>query len=261
MSTENVETINIHEFYSDLIPPTLENMNNSKQGGAKITIIGKAGTGKTTLIDRLLYEKKHIFPVGFAMSGTEDSNGHFNEILEPLFVYNKLDITGLNSAIRRQKIAKQYVNNPWAVWIADDCTDDPKIFNKPIFQGTYKNGRHWKMWWILSVQYIMDSKVYMRSNTDGTFIGRESNMDNRKKLWKQYASVVPTFSLFNELMDKFTSDFSWLFIRNNYPSNKLEDCVFWWKPPGVPKNFKFGCKEFHEFAKERYNSDYVEPLY
>jgi hypothetical protein len=218
-------------------------------------------TGKTCLIDRLLYEKKHIFPVGWAMSGTEDSNSHFQDFMEPLFVYNKLQIERINTSVRRQRIAINYTKVPWAVWIADDVCDDPKIFNKPLFQGLYKNGRHWKMLWILSVQYIMDSKVYMRSNTDGVFIGRETNMENRKKLWKNYAGVVPTFELFNALMDKFTSEYEWLFIRNNYPSNKIEDLVFYWKPPPCPPNWKFGCKEYHEFAKERMNPEYVDPLY
>lgn len=218
-------------------------------------------TGKTTLIDRLLYEKKHIFPVGWAMSGTEDSNSHFESFMEPLFVYNKLNLERVNTSIRRQRIAINYTKCPWAVWITDDVCDDTKVFNKPLYQGLYKNGRHWKMMYILSVQYIMDQKVFMRSNCDGTFIGRETNLDNRKKLWKNFAGCVPTFELFNQLMDTFTSDFEFLFVRNNFPSNKLEDLVFYWKPPPCPPGWKFGCKEYHEFAKARMNPDYVAPLY
>lgn len=218
-------------------------------------------TGKTTLIDRLLYEKKHIFPVGWAMSGTEDSNAHFESFMEPLFVYNKLQIERINTSIRRQRLAINYTKCPWAVWITDDVCDDTKIFNKPLYQGLYKNGRHWKMMYILSVQYIMDQKVYMRSNTDGVFIGRENSSENRRKLWKNFAGCVPTFDLFNQLMDTFTSDFEFLFIRNNYPSNKLEDLVFYWKPPPCPNGWKFGCREYHEFAQARYNNEYMPPLY
>ena len=69
--------LKIKEFTSDLIAPSSKNMYAVDQGGSKIVVIGKAGTGKTSLITSLLYEKRDIFPVGIAMSGTEDSNNFF----------------------------------------------------------------------------------------------------------------------------------------------------------------------------------------
>jgi hypothetical protein len=90
------------------------------------------------------------------MSGTEDSNGHYQKIFPSSFIYNKLDEKKLHNFITRQKVAKNHLQNPWAVLLLDDCTDDPKLFNKPIFQGIFKNGRHWKMLFILSLQYCMD---------------------------------------------------------------------------------------------------------
>ena len=137
-------------------------------------------TGKTTLITSLLYAKKHIFPVGMIMSGTEDSNGHYRKIFPSTFVYNKLVEDRVENFVKRQKIAKKHLPNPWAVLLLDDCTDDPKLFNKPLFQGLYKNGRHWKMWYILSLQYCMDVKPVIRTNIDGTFILREPSLKNRR---------------------------------------------------------------------------------
>ena len=99
-------------------------------------------TGKTTLISSILYEKRNIFPVGMVMSGTEDSNGFYRKMFPSTFVYNKLEEDKIQEFIKRQKIAKKHLKNPWAVLLLDDCTDDPKLFNKPLFQGLYKNGRH-----------------------------------------------------------------------------------------------------------------------
>ena len=58
---ENV--IKIKELDLNLIYPC-ENTSRSKtQGGHKIVIIGKPGTGKTTLITSILYSKKTCYSI------------------------------------------------------------------------------------------------------------------------------------------------------------------------------------------------------
>ena len=68
--------INIKELNLDMIPPTIDTMFKPEQGGAKIVVIGKPGTGKTTLIASLLHEKKHIYPIGMVMCGVIVSIKH-----------------------------------------------------------------------------------------------------------------------------------------------------------------------------------------
>ena len=150
MTSPKPMTINIKELDVDMIPPLTSKMNNEDHGGSKIVVIGKPGTGKTTLITSLLHEKRHIFPTGIAMSGTEDSNGHYKQIFPSTFVYDQLEIPVINEFVKRQKIAKKHLENPWSILLLDDCTDDPKLFSQPLFQGLYKNGRHWKMFFIMS---------------------------------------------------------------------------------------------------------------
>ena len=218
-------------------------------------------TGKTTLITSLLYAKKHIFPVGMIMSGTEDSNGHYRKMFPSTFVYNKLVEDQVENFVKRQKIAKKHLPNPWAVLLLDDCTDDPKLFNKPLFQGLYKNGRHWKMWYILSLQYCMDVKPVIRTNIDGTFILREPSLKNRRALWENYAGIIPDFGMFCEIMDQITDDYTALYIHNATQSNRLEDCVFWYKAPkDIPNGFRMGCPDFWLFHEQRYDPNYVDPI-
>ena len=252
----------IHQLNTDIIPPSTDKMNDPNQGGSKIVVIGKPGTGKTTLITSLLYEKKHIFPIGMVMSGTEDSNGHYRQLFPSTFVYNKLHEDKIEDFIKRQKIAKNHIpQNPWGLLLLDDCTDDPKLFNKPLFQGLYKNGRHWKMMFILSLQYCMDVKPVIRTNIDGTFILREPNMKNRRALWENYAGIIPDFAMFCEVMDKITDDYTALYIHNSTQSNSIEDCVFYYKAdPNISKDFKFGSEEFWNFHMDRFDDNYTEPI-
>jgi len=61
-------------------------------------------------------------------------------------------------------------------------------------------------------------------------------------------------------MDQITNDYTALYIHNATRSNKLEDCLFWFKAKPIPDGFKFGCPDFWEFHFSRYNPDYVEPF-
>ena len=259
MNDENEQLLHMDELNLDLIQPNTKTYMNLEQGGQKHVIIGKPGTGKSTLIAALLYAKKHIFPVGIVFSGTEDSNDFYKKIFPSTFVFNKYNEEQIKSAIRRQKIAKKHIENPWSVWLLDDCTDDPTIFNKPIQQGIYKNSRHWKTWYLVSLQYCMDIKPVIRTNVDGVFILREPIVRNRKALWENYAGIVPDFSQFCDIMDQITDDYTALYIHNQTTSNKLEDCLFWFKATPVPPNFTFGCDDYWEFHFQRYNPDYVDP--
>ena len=143
---------------NDTFPIVIEKVGKGDYYGFEIDGNGRFCLGdgtvthNTTLITRLLYEKSNIFPTAFVMSGTEDSNGHYSKIMPSTFVHNKYDEEKVNQFITRQKIAKKHLPVPWSVLLLDDCTDDPRIFNKPQFQGLYKNGRHWKMLFFLSLQ-------------------------------------------------------------------------------------------------------------
>ena len=217
-------------------------------------------TGKSTLIKALLHSKKHIFPVGMAMSGSEDSNHCYSEIMPSTFVYNEYDEDRIKDFIKRQKLASQHLSNPWAAIILDDCTDDPRIFNKPLQQAMYKKGRHWKMFYILSLQYAMDVKPSIRTNVDGIFILREPLLKNREALYKNYASIIPDFTTFCELMDQLTDDYCALYIHNATQTNDWFDCVFYWKAPLTPKGWKLGCPEYWEFHQSRFNEDYTDNI-
>ena len=257
-SKTDENTLYINELDINTLKP--EHSKDYKNG-CKLVIIGAPGTGKSTIIKSIIYSKKHILAVGQVFSGTEDSNGFFGEFFPESFIYNGLDtsdLTPLENFKKRQKIARQYIEPtggyPWALNVIDDCTYDTAFLKKPIIKELQKNGRHWAMLHILSLQYCLDIKPEIRVNINGVFILRESRLDIRKKLYENYGGCIPSFDMFCQIMDALTTDYTAIYINNMSVSNKIEDNVFYYKanPNAIPKDWKFGCKEFWQFHNERY---------
>ena len=257
-SSSNDTTLYINELDINSLKP--EHSKDYKNG-CKLVIIGAPGTGKSTIIKSIIYAKKHILSIGQVFSGTEDSNGFFGEFFPESFIYSGLDtsdMSPLDNFKKRQKIARQYIEptggHSWALQVIDDCTYDTSFLKKPIIKEYYKNGRHWAMLHILSLQYCLDIKPDIRVNINGVFILRESRLDIRKKLYENYGGCIPSFDMFCQIMDALTTDYTAIYINNMSTSNKIEDNVFYYKanPNAIPKDWKFGCKEFWQFHNERY---------
>lgn len=258
--TDVVETIKLREFDLDQIPPSTKNFKDHKQSGSAVMCIGKRGTGKSTIIASILYGKRHIFPTGMFISGTEDLNHFYEKIVPSTFIFNKYEETQIEKFIQRQKIAKQHVENPWAALVVDDCMDNPAIFRTPLQRFLFKNGRHASTCYIVGNQYALSIMPEIRTNIDIIFLLREPSLRNRKIMYENYASIIPDFKLFCTIMDQITNDYTALVIDNVNKSNDWRDCVFWYKAPPVPPDFKFGCPEYWSFHYARYNPEYVDPV-
>tara|TARA_R110002111_G_scaffold27011_5_gene58094 strand:+ start:436 stop:1227 length:792 start_codon:yes stop_codon:yes gene_type:complete len=260
--SDEITTYRIKELSLERINPNTSNYMNPDQGGSKIFVIGKPGTGKSTLIKSLIYYKKHIIPCIRVASGTEDSNGTYRKFVPSTFVFNKYDEEEFKEGIKRQKLAKKHLPNPWRIELEDDCTEDPKIFKSSTQQSMMKNGRHYKELYIVSLQYAMDIRPNIRVNIDGTFILRETQLNIRRVLYENFAGIIPDFSLFCQLMDELTTDFTAMYIDNASKSNNWQDCVFYYRADTtkIPSDFKFGCPDIWDFHFQRYNPEYVDPI-
>lgn len=250
----NIQELDIHKLH----PTSCEDTVN----GSKYIIIGKPGTGKSKLIEWIAYNKRHIFPVARAFSGSEDSNKFFQKIIPKSFIYNGLDISNMvpfDNLKLRQTIAKKHLiprgYNPWTLEILDDCTTDTKFLKEEVFQQIYKNGRHWTMMHILSLQYCLDIKANIRACVDGIFILREANPAIRKKLYENYGQGIDSLADFNDLMDQLTENFSAMYINNKAQTNNIEDIVFFCKADitRLPEEWRLGADEYWDFHSARYD--------
>jgi hypothetical protein len=79
-------------------------------------------------------------------------------------------------------------------------------------------------------------------------------------LWENYASIVPTFDMFNDIMDQLTTDYTAVFINKRIQSNNIEDCVFYYRADlgAIPDSWKFGCESYWKFHQDRFDPSYMD---
>ena len=232
--------------------------------GPVIVMIGRRDTGKSYLVRDLLFHHQDI-PIGTVISGTEAGNGFYANHVPKLFIHEEYNTVLIENVLRRQKVVLKQIKkemetykrttiDPRTFVILDDCLFDSSWTRDKMMRLLFMNGRHWKVFLIITMQYALGIPPNLRTNIDYVFILREPYLSNRKRIWENYASVFPTLDAFCSIMDQTTENYECLVINNNAKSNKLTDQIFWYKAEPRP-DFKLGSKEFWELSKNLTDND------
>lgn len=217
-----------------------------------ILMIGRRGTGKSYLIKDLMWHKKHM-PVGTVISGTEGANAFYSSIVPSLFIHEEFNPAIIGNVLKRQDAIMKQIRKDKdtrgnstldrkAFIVMDDCMYDTKWINDRNVRSLFMNGRHYGLLYILALQYVLGIPPVLRGQVDYVFILRENQVSARKKIYEQFAGIFPSFELFCQIMDQCTENYECLVIHNGAKTNKIEDCVFWYKAPTTP-DFKIGSRE------------------
>lgn len=221
-------------------------------------------THNTSLMENLAYYRKHVYPTARVFIGTEDGYKRFCKIFHPLYVSNYWDEKEEEKHVLRQRTCEMengrgYAGN-YAVNIIDDVSDDPKIYKTKLMRGLFKLGsQHWAQLLMIGSQYAIDMPPDIRKSVSYVALGREPELNERKKLYENFGGIVGTFDRFCDLMDQITGDYTFLVIKKRAQTNELEDCVSWFRTKKLG-DWKFGSKEYREHGEKRYNKDYVEQI-
>ena len=229
--------------------------------------IGKRETGKSFLVRDLLYYHQDI-PIGTVISGTEAANCFYGDIVPSLFIHDQYTPEIIHNTLKRQKMVVKKMKqeedsygqttiNPDAFLILDDCLYDSSWTKDINVRSIFMNGRHYKMMFIITMQYALGIPPNLRTNIDYVFILRENYVSNRKRLYENYAGMFPSFEVFCQVMDQCTENFECLVVHNNAKSNKLEDQVFWYKADSHD-DFKIGAPEFWQHHSNNFQDDLDE---
>jgi hypothetical protein len=227
---------------------------------AVCVFIGRRRTGKSTLVKDLLFHHQNI-PMGTVISGTEESNSFYGKIIPPIFIHGEYNAAIIANFVKRQKMITSKIQqeetaprapgqmvtksklDPRSFLILDDCLYDESWTHDKNIRYVFLNGRHQKIFFLITMQYPLGIPPVLRTNVDYAFILREPYFSNRKRIFDNFGSAFPNFEFFCQIMDQCTENFECLVINNNTRSNRLEDAIFWYKA-AIQGDFRIGAPEF-----------------
>jgi hypothetical protein len=198
---------------------------------AVVVFIGKRNTGKSYLIKDLLYHKRS-FPIGIVVSATEGANNFYSKIIPSMFIHSKFSNELVGNVLKRQQLIKKNTSqeDKRTFFIMDDMMSVANQWVKSEnVANMFCNGRHYGCLFILSLQYVMGVPPVFRNNVDFVFILKENIYKSKKKLHEHWAGIFPDYKMFEAVLEECTQNYECIVIKNNSLSNKIEDCVFWYK--------------------------------
>jgi len=133
----------------------------------------------------------------------------------------------------------------------DDCLSSKGswVNDEPILE-VFMNGRHFKIMYILTMQFPLGVKPELRANFDYIFLLADDMYSNQKRIYEHYAGIFPSFDAFRQVFTQLTADYGCMVIVNRGANIGLLDKIFWFKADdSIIKNL--GCKQFIEFHKKK----------
>ena len=199
------------------------------------------------------------------MSGTEESNGFFKNHVHDLFIHNSFKPKLVEDLIKRQKRKKREINkeggNPkdpgmGVGLVLDDLMYDKKMIKEKSMRQIFMNGRHYNILPMVTAQYCMDIPPDIRTNIDYVIVLRDNNRANQKRLFDYFFGVFPKFADFQKVFNTITNNYGALVLDNASKSNRIEDCVYWYKARFPVRKFKIGTRNMWSEWDRIYKPDY-----
>ena len=142
---------------------------------AVVLLVGKRGTGKSTLLKDIMYHMREHLHCGVAMCPTLDSvagadglgsyvpgplihDCYKPQVVEKLLNYQKRCV----KKVGKEKTKRQFI-------LLDDCMYDRKALKGTEMRAVFQNGRHRRLFLINAVQYLCDLSPDLRTNVDVIF--------------------------------------------------------------------------------------------
>jgi hypothetical protein len=211
-------------------------------------LIGRRGSGKSVLMEDLMYNLRSRFDFGIGMATTKTSIDMMESHLPKTLVYKGFSTEQFEKMVLLFKTISNHNKQRNGVILLDDCNADKSVFKSNSMRDAFMNGRHFRINIIWAMQYCMDIGPDLRTQVDYVFVLKENFKKNKEKLYNNFFGMFDKFDDFSKVLDKCTENHECLVLDNTVPDPNPQKCLFYYKAQKDPPPFKIGKEVFYKLS-------------
>jgi hypothetical protein len=230
-----------------------------KRDGRIIMIIGRRGSGKSSLIEWLMHELHTRYDFALGMAPTRSSI----EMLERHMPFSMVHDDGFAEDAFKKLIGianslanKGKLKN--GLLVMDDCNSSKEAFRGKDMRNAFFNGRQYGLTIVWGVHWCMDLLPDLRAQVDYVIVLKDSNRKNKERLYNNFFGMFDKFDDFQRVMDSCTANKECLVLDNTVPEQNPANCLYWYKAKLNPPPFHIGKEVF--FRLSDYYMNFVPPV-
>ena len=217
-----------------------------------VLIVGKRRSGKSTLLRDILYHLRNKVDMAFAMTPTYETTAMFEACMPTSHVFNDYNLEQVTNILNNLKALKEEKKERSTLLVLDDCMYDKKIMRSVEMRKIHMNGRHFNLYFINCVQYLMDIPSEIRSQIDYVFAFKDSIRKNREKLFNYFFGMFNTFHDFELVFNQCTNNYECLVLDASQCDNDISKGIHYYKaniniePFTVGRSIYFKLDKFYK---------------
>ena len=209
-----------------------------------ILVHGRRGTGKSTLLESIMYDLQDRFDIVIGFCPTSTTRKMLLQHIPEACVFDNHDdgiieivMNELGNLLGGPKARKGLI-------VEDDVAFEKNIFSTKVMSRLALNGRHQGVTYMNCIQYSVCIPPQIRSQFDITITLRENIRANRVRLHEFFFGVFDTLEEFSAVLSAVTEDYGALVLDNTATANDISKVVFWYKSHYPIPPFTMGRKCF-----------------
>jgi len=222
--------------------------------------VGKRHAGKTTLMQDVMWYVRDRLDLVIGMNPTENAqNPILGKFLPPAFIYDRYDEEKVKHVLEWQRRTVANGKGLRVGLILDDCMGETnsdgtkkKIMSSGEIAKIFKIGRHRKLLFWCTLQYMRDCPPDARSNTDLLFLYNLTSMSERQKCYKDFFGMINNFQDFCKVLDLCTKGYNCLVLDTRIAMRDPMNCIFTYKANVRNEPFRVGRDVFWQLSETFY---------